>query len=286
MAQGLRLTGHKTVQDINGAEGEIVHVQAPDGETLAGRLWLATNKAPLLLVLHGVMSHSLWFKVLASELQNQGISLLAVDRRGAGMTRYKPGEPADDQVLLDDLDAWLQIARTMSEDLHLTGFCWGANYALHGLSRKPPSIRSLILIAPGIVPAKGVEIVRSTNHLSPDSKIPIPLKLEDFTQGPLLNELLRPDPLRLTHTSAGFVGIQNTIGRWSSIRLVRLRLPVLMVLGAEDPISDNTRTQNLLDRSTASPKEAIVVPGLHGVIFDAPEETALACRRWIDRLQS
>ncbi|MDH3658724.1 MAG: lysophospholipase [Alphaproteobacteria bacterium] len=264
--------------------GEIVQVEAADGRRLKGRLWRGPADAPLLVAAHGVMSHSLWFHQLAGALGERGISLLAFDRRGAGMLRDDPGEPEDEQTLIDDLDAWLAFAADLAAEIHLVGFCWGANYALHYLGKRPDRVRSLILMAPGVVPASTIALRRSIDDLSPDEALAIPLKLEDFTQGPALDGFLRPDPLRLIHTSARFIGIQNRIGRFSAAHLVRLRLPLLAILASIDQISDNARTREFLTKARAAPKEIVELPGRHGIIFDAPDQTADACRTWLDRL--
>ena len=265
-------------------QGEIVSVDAADGARLKGRFWQVPGGGPLLVAAHGVMSHSLWFHQLADALAGLGLSLLAFDRRGAGMNRDDPGEPADVQTLLDDLDAWLDLAATIGGDIHLVGFCWGSNYALHYLGSGRDRVRSLILMAPGVVPASTIALRRSIDDLAPDDEVEIPLALEDFTCGPALDAFLRPDPLRLTHTSARFIGIQNQIGRWCPARLAKLRLPLLTLLAADDEISDNRRTCDLFEKSSASPKELIELPGRHGLIFDSPEETAAACRGWVDRI--
>jgi alpha-beta hydrolase superfamily lysophospholipase len=269
---------------VPAAEGEIVAVEAGDGRRLRGRLWRAGERAPLLLAVHGVMSHGLWLQDLALALAAAGIALLAADRRGAGLNRAA-GEPEDDLVLLDDLEAWVARAGRDSEALHLLGFCWGSNYALHFLGHRPAAaLRSLILVAPGIVPLAGATVRQPLDALPPETFLSIPLALEDFTRGPKLESFLRPDPLRLTATSVRFVRIQQRIGQWSAARLTRLRLPLLLILAAEDRISDNARTRALFARARAEPKALVTVESAHGVSFDAPLETAAACRDWLDRL--
>ncbi|MGI9491809.1 MAG: alpha/beta hydrolase [Geminicoccaceae bacterium] len=266
--------------------GDMVSVTAADGHELKGRLWWASKNAPLLVAAHGVMSHGLWFHQLAEALRARGIALLVFDRRGAGLNRGDPGEPEDDQTLIDDLGAWMDLAATISDERHLVGFCWGSNYMLHYLGQLSDGVKSLILMAPGVVPSTNVAIRRSIDNLAPETRLPITLELEDFTRGPALEGFLRPDPLRLTHTSARFVSIQNRIGRWSAVRLAKLRLPLLAILAEQDNISDNDKTRGLIDRSSASPKTLIDVPGRHGIIFDAPIQIADACRDWLDRLRS
>jgi len=267
--------------------GDVVNVPVADGHALKGRLWRAASHAPLLVAAHGVMSHSLWFHQLAKALSARGISLLGFDRRGAGLNRDVPGEPKDDRTLIDDLAAWMDVAATISSEVHLVGFCWGANYALHYLgasSERLSDVRSLILMAPGVATSKAIALHRSIDDLAADARLPIPLPLEDFTRGPALDGFLRPDPLRLTDTSARFVRIQNHIGRWSAVRLAKLRLPLLTILAEQDDISDNGKIKSLFERSSASPKTLIEVPGRHGVLFDAPEPTAVACQQWLEHL--
>ena len=127
-------------------------------------------------------------------------------------------------------------------------------------------------------------LCRPGDGRAPDDQVPIPLALEDFTRGLALEDFLYPDPLRLTHTSARFVELQHRIGRWSAVRLAKLHLPLLTILAEQDAISNNVKTRALVSRSSASPKMLIQVPGRHGILFDAPLQTAAVCRRWLDRL--
>ena len=55
------------------------------------------------------------------------------------------------------------------------------------------------------------------------------------------------------------------------------------ILAKNDDISDNARTLDFLAKTAADPNEVRHVSGRHGVIFDAPRESAAICRSWLDR---
>ena len=207
-----------------------------------------------------------------------------MDRRGSGLAKDDPGEPENDEVMIDDLDSWLTFAGEITDQVHLIGFCWGANEALHYLGKRPTGARSLILMAPGIVPSAAVIERHVAQEIPGDGRVPILLDLEDFTRGPMLDGYLRPDPLRLTATSRRFVEIQRRIGSFSAARLLRLRLPSSRSSPRRMRFRTMPRTQRLLEKTSARPNEIEVVDGRHGIIFDAPAEIAAICQNWLTRL--
>lgn len=265
----------------------MLHVESGDGRQLAGRLWSAEKGSELLLLLlHGVMSHSGWFHLLGPELAARGVTLLAPDRRGAGASIPPPGDAVSAAVLRDDLDRWLDLARGLGKRVHLGGFCWGSNYAGHylahrDLAHRRVDVESLVLIAPGVFPTARVLAEPQETGESAEPTVEVPLRLEDFTRGPLLEGYLRRDPLRCEKVSPRFVAIERHMAALLPVQLARVDLPVLVVVAEHDEVSDNQKMKQLFDRHLAKHGRWAALPTAHGVIFEAPAELAEIVAGWV-----
>lgn len=260
--------------------GQIVSVPASDGHVLKGRLWRDETTTPLILALHGVMSHSLWLAPVGVALQQRGMSLLAVDRRGAGLNDPRRHDDGVDR-LVDDLDSWTNMARSLSTEIHLAGFCWGSNYALQYLASRRWCPRSLILIAPGILLTTKLKAGDAAALLSnSEGEVSVPIPLEDFTSGPYLKQFLRLDPLCRKTVGLRFINIQQRIGQLAGPRLSKLDLPLLMILATRDQVSDTPKLAGLFGKCRAVPKRLDLIDAAHGINFDAPDQIAEICQAW------
>ena len=74
------------------------------------------------------------------------------------------------------------------------------------------------------------------------------------------------------------VNMNTMLGpRWASIRI-----PNLMILASEDSLSDNDKHRRAFEIVRGTPKRLEVVPGEHGVQFDAPDETGAIITDWLE----
>ena len=228
-----------------------------------------------------MISHSGWFQHWAAELVARGISLLAPDRRGSGLDGEARGDAGSVHTLLDDLDRWAELADRHAGRLHLCGFCWGANYAIHYLSRCRRRFASLLLVAPGIYPTAQVLARPQEAGESREPTVEVPFRLEEFTRGPDLGRALRADPCRLERVSPRFVAIERQMAAWLPIHLIKAKLPIFFVLAERDEISDSRQTRELYDRHRGPPDRCVTLPSAHAVVLEAPLELAELCASWV-----
>jgi alpha-beta hydrolase superfamily lysophospholipase len=100
-----------------------------------GLIWRAEGQPRAVLIcLHGIQTHSAWFGPLAEELNQQGWTVIAPDRRGSGLNSDQPfvrGHTSGTKELLDDLEAQILAARREAIDrpVYFLGTSWGSNLA-------------------------------------------------------------------------------------------------------------------------------------------------------------
>lgn len=256
-------------------------VVASDGESLPVRRYEPNRPyAHQVILLHGVVSHSGWLETLGQGLAEQGVAVLAVDRRGAGLSTSASGDAPSTEQLLDDVDAVRRHYASDTVTTHLGGFCWGATYALNVLSRDAAGVASFLMIAPSIFPADDIGgadlVVGDSGEASCEPHVPI----DRFTRGPAYEDFIIPDPLRTREVSPRFNQCLVDMNRMLGPRWAKLRLPTLMVLAEQDRLSHNEKHLRAWRHVKGTPKSHIIVPGEHGVQFDALPETIAAVSAW------
>jgi alpha-beta hydrolase superfamily lysophospholipase len=127
----------------------------PGPDRLRGRLWRAPSQPRgVILCLHGVQTHSAWFAPLARELNREGWTVFAPDRRGSGLNsepHFRRGHTTGTRELLGDLRAHLVEARSLAQGrpVILLGTSWGSNLATaYVASGDQPQPDALVQLAP------------------------------------------------------------------------------------------------------------------------------------------
>ena len=258
------------------SEEQVVTLTTPDGYALAHRLWRPAAPRGILLLSTGVMSHAGWWAPIAPRLVQAGLMVVGADRRGSGLNPVGRGDVPSAQTLVDDLA--LVRSHYAGPPLFVAGWCWGAVLSLAALPQLG-EVAGLILLAPGLFPtslikerARALEAdAPTTPEDAPLMKSPITDEL--FTVGPG-RDFIAADPLALRAYSPRFRAAMQKLGFSAGARLSRLVGPTLLVLAAEDQVTDNAATQKAFAR--VGSLELAQLPGAHGLQFDAPE--ALAAR--------
>ena len=263
-----------------------ITLTATDGYPLTIRCWEARDAKAVIVIVHGVISHSLWLAPIAEKLVASNITVICPDRRGTGANHQARGDAPDESSLLEDLCMVIANFKTRETPMHLAGFCWGSNYLVNFLCRHHPDISSLALLAPALFPAADLRNADLRVDDTPEpTEIPL-VPLDAFTRGPAYEGFILPDPMRLKHVSPRFNRIMQTFSRMIGVKLLKLQYPVLMILAQEDRITDNETTAEVFNRLQVYPKQLVYVPGEHGIQFDAPLEAANALTTWINQFDT
>ncbi|MEL7310199.1 MAG: alpha/beta fold hydrolase [Pseudomonadota bacterium] len=257
-------------------------VEGADGYPLSVRRYEPQSRpSHQFLLLHGVVSHAGWLAPIGKRLAARGIRLLAADRRGAGRNDQEVGDAPSVDILIDDAFALLRHYQSDDCATHFGGFCWGATYALNVLERDRSGVASFVMIAPSIFPASDVGGAALEASDDATARCIPNVPIDRFTQGPDYEEFIVPDPLRTRLVSPRFNQCMIDMNRLLAPRWAKLRMPTLMVLAEQDRLSDNEKHLRAWRHVRGVPKSHIMVPGEHGVQFDAPEQTVDSMVDWV-----
>jgi len=252
---------------------------------LYARYWQAQTPSAVVVMVHGIVSHSQWMDRIAKPLMQNNISCLAVDRRGAGMNNLARGDSPSEFALIQDLEAIVNWTKTLNIPLHLCGFCWGSCYVVNYLIQSSARISSVIHIAPSLFQSKWIlQRPFEIGDASEATEEPV-MPIDQFTDGPLYQTYIKPDPLRLRAVSLRMNRCMQSFSQGIWMKFLRLKQPCLMLIGKKDTVVDNEATLQLFNRLKVDPKAIYFLDAHHGIQFEQADATVSAIVDWINRLQ-
>lgn len=247
---------------------DVLTYSPSDGSRLFYRLWKSENEQAVVLRIHGVESHSLWYENSCTFLQKNGISVYAPDRRGSGLNKDNRGDaPAADRLVRDIIDFSQEIRCASAAPLFLLGQSWGAKSALSAALLNPLLYKGIILMTPGLFTKVGLSLFDKIRLLwglafCPTLKIRVPIKNASmFTKEKKAFDMIRQDPLRLTEITARFGAVTLRLDKENKKNGNNLNVPGLLLLAGEEQITDNEKTEAWFN-SLSIPKKTKKYPGM------------------------
>ena len=235
-----------------------------DGYPIHYRVWGETKEIrneKVLLILHGGMSHSGWQAPLAKALikKDNTITIIASDRRGCGLNPNR-GDLGTRHLVIEDVIQQITHLQHTYKQVHLAGWCQGAQFAAIAASQLTTKPNSLILITPGFFWNERFRSVLSISEnvildlisefkLKPERDhacIPVPMAPEDFTLNDVWLDFIDNDPLKTTKLSLKSTNIMDEIQERSWYSIIRNTLPTLAILAKKDRIVDNQKIKQFI----------------------------------------
>lgn len=236
------------------------------------RVWYGQKDAPVAIYLHGIEGHSQWFENTASFLNENGITIYALDRRGSGMNTGKRGHIDDYKILLKDLEAQLDFVhkRHEKQSLFLIANCWAAKLAViyaqknyRSVGSKPITpISGLILIAPALYTQVDLPFLTKCKIAlglvqGGESKLkywPIPLTTSMLTKNQDFFQYLENDSLRLTEATSSFFAQTFFLTLQAQKSAPLIDAPVLLLQGETDEIVNTKKITNWFEQLSSHDK--------------------------------
>lgn len=284
----------------NAVEEEFI---ASDGYRLQGRVWHPENQQVrvILVMLHGIQSHSGWYEASCQQLCEYGASIYFFDRRGSGLNARDRGHATHWRRLVQDVVQLVTRIRFQRKDskqpapIVLQGMSWGAKLAAVVAAERSDLIDGLALLYPGIkakVKATAVQQMQlsvAERMGIRDKRVPIPLNDPAlFTADPDWQKWIQDDPLALHEVSVSFLLANRELDRRVDAAVEQIECPVFCQLAGQDQIIDNLATESCFSRIRFDRKTQISYPDArHTLEFEPDREQMTADYiKWLNEFVS
>jgi acylglycerol lipase len=271
---------------LGGGDAQSRLIRASDGVELHYLRW-SSGRSPawaVVVFLHGIASHAGWFAETATDLDEQGVTVYAPDRRGSGRSGGPRGHLDRYERALDDVD---EVVRLVGSEhprtpLFLAASSWAAKLAVVYAADRPAPLSGLLLLGPGLLPRVNLSPARRVGviagHLvTPTARLPIPLTPELYTANPPYLDFIRADPLRLLEATTQFFWETARLDRRRRRASASLRMPLLVLQGQDDKMIDVPKTRRWFARLGVEDKTYVAYPGAgHTLDFEPDRSRYLA----------
>lgn len=262
---------------------------------LSGLFYRAPQAKASLLMVAGMQSHSEWHRKTAEFLSKNGITVLAIDRRGTGHSAGERAHAHNRRELFDDVQAGINLLKAEKAPIHILGNCFGARLVIPvGVENGPDVIRSIITLAPSTHMSKvggdyqpAEKIILGFEHLVDrivpfwEQRVPTPLDDRAFvSEGPGL-AWIQNDPYATRKITTRMMWVARGLRRQMMDGLKKVRVPLLVVLASEDSIVDNESIEEYFDRDVENFTQ-VTLDSEHAFEFSrAQKEFRELLRDWV-----
>ncbi|UCG54724.1 MAG: lysophospholipase [Dehalococcoidia bacterium] len=268
------------------------HFFGCNGNNLYYQYWLpAGQQKAVLIIVHGLAEHSGRYNNVIKHFVPRGYAAYTFDYRGHGKSAGKRGYVKRFSCYLDDLKSFFElVVKSHSNNLifiigHSIGATIAATFALGHQDKFDGLILSGATIAPGaslspvkivianilsfLIPRMGIERIDastiSRNQAVVDSYVSDPLVYRGRISAHLGAELIRAMHNLTSH-------------------MVEIKLPVLIMHGTEDRLSNPESSRMLYQRVSSKDKTLKLYNNFYHEIFNEPghEKVFKDMEKWLD----
>lgn len=229
--------------------------------------WHPVRKTRAVLVLlHGLGSHSGRFNNIVQYLVPAGYAIYALDLRGHGHSSGQRGHINAWSEFRTDLDIFLKQVKSTSElPCFVLGHSLGGMIALDYALRFRTAIQGVITIAPAFglnsISARKILLGRILSRTLPRFTLKVGIDLEAISRDRTVINACAQDPLVHTYGSARFgTELFKTIAQVES-QAPQLQVPILILHGGADTVAHPEGSCAFFEQLTLHDKERREYPG-------------------------
>ena len=264
-------------------------IQSTKGVNIFVRSWSPPAARSVIVVCHGVNSHSGQYLWTGEQLTARGFAVFALDLRGRGRSegvRFYVDDVAD---YVSDVAATVALAKSRHPGLpvfllgHSAGGVVSSTYVLDN----PAAVAGFICESFAFqVPAPGFALaaIKGLSHIAPHLPV-LKLKNEDFSRDPKAVEALNNDPLT-AHEVQPAMTVAALVRADERLReeFPRITMPLLIMHGTEDRATVCRGSEFFHETAGSADKTLKLYEGhYHDLLNDVGKEAVLAdIVEWIE----
>lgn len=254
------------------------------GKQTCWQAWLPEGKVRGVVVIsHGYAEHSGRYAYVAERLRAEGYAVYAVDHHGHGRSEGKRGNVNRMSHVRIDLDRVIRLAAAKHDGVpvYLLGHSLGGLIALdYVTSAEHSHLRGLILSGAVVIPTVGSPAEKAAakvlSRVVPNLGVVPSLDSSTISRDPEIVAAYDADPLNYRGKIVARMGAEAlaAIERVTA-GLPTLKLPVLVMYGAEDQLSNPAGAQLIADNVSSEDLTVKTYDDLYHEIFNEPEKDAV-----------
>jgi len=228
-----------------------------DGLDMYARAWAPQGlpKATIMLV-HGHGEHIVRYDHVAAALTEKGYAMLGFDLRGHGRSGGPRGHTESYDALMDDIAAFLQQVDERYPGLprFLYGHSMGGNLVINYALRRKPELRGVIATGPWFklafdTPGFQLTFLRLVSSVAHGFSLHSPVDADNLTHDETSARTYEEDPLVHDIISARLLMTIHDSGLWALEHAAEFPLPLLLMHGADDPITSAKASQEFAEKA-------------------------------------
>jgi acylglycerol lipase len=269
------------------------YVLSITGGELRGSSWPVSAPRAVIALAHGINEHVGRYEHVARSVNQAGYSMVGVDHRGHG----RSGEQGkltsnirrfdtyvDDYIALID-----RLGREQDRPVIALGHSMGGLIAARAALRAQDRMAALVLSGPALklpMPSNPVllQVALTVARVLPFMKAPV-RDMDGLSRNPDIRARMRKDalciqePIRLGIARQLYLFAEETRSRASEVRV-----PLLVMHGGADPITDPEGSREFVANASSTDKEFVLWPEDHHEIFNELDQEQVLKRLtdWLD----
>lgn len=266
-------------------------IDGASGLKLFVRSWRpASSPKAVVVICHGVNSHSGQYAWPAGQLAGAGFAVYAIDLRGRGKSDGPRFYIDDVSEYVNDVAAVIKLAKSREPGQpvfllgHSAGGLTSCMYALdHQATLAGLICESYAYRVPA--PAFALSLIKGLSRIAPHLPV-LKLKNRDFSRDPNAVRALDADALTAGEVQpAATVAALVRAGERLTREFARITLPVLILHGTADKATVPAGSQFFYDHAGSKDKTITFYEGhFHDLLNDRGKETVMAdVTAWLDK---
>jgi acylglycerol lipase len=274
---------------LRGTPPKEEHIAGGAGLSIFVRSWQPAAAARAVIVIcHGVKSHSGYYFWAAEQLVADGYAVYALDLHGRGWSEGERFFLEKFQDYLDDLHAAVSLARSRAPGLpvfllgHSAGGVISSIYTLEHQAELQGFICESFAFQV-YAPDFALAVLKGLSHLTPHLPV-LDLKTADFSRDPAAVQAMLDDPLiagevQPTLTVAELVRADERLLKEFAL----FNLPVLILHGTADKVTKPSGSRLFFEQAGSKDKTLKLYDGhAHDLLNDLGREQVMGdIRQWI-----